>query len=712
MIAEFIEVDDPRWREALCRTRHDVYHLPEYTSVAARYEGGTPTAFYAVEDDCVFLMPLLIRAVPAALGAPAGWNDATSPYGYSGPIGSPGCDVTRARRFIAAFEALARERDTVAAFLRLNPLSGIPSDAFAPGACVRHSSIVLIDLTRPLARLQAETRKDHRQGIRRLSQAGFTTVIDDWSAFDSFKAAYRSTMDRLSAADFYYFSDAYFDDLRRSLGERLHICSVQAPNGEVACAGLFTSVGGTVQYHLSGTVSAYLRWAPSKLMLDAVRTWASRRGDTVLNLGGAPDAEGSLMLFKGGFSRVRADFRTARMVIHDERYAQLQAAERVRSGWGDDPDGFFPSYRRPSAAGGDRRGPRSADVSTATFITPDDARWAAVLTRARHDVYHLPEYVRASAGLNGGVPVAYYAECGDSALLIPLLIRDLCADIAAPTGWKDAITPYGYGGPIATDGCDPAIIERMVSAFRSVAEDISLVTVFLRLHPLRGVPLQTLESLGTLVRHEPIVYIDLARSREELAAETRSNHRRNIAKLRRSGFVAEMDRWSDYAAFQRAYRMTMERQAASAFYFFSGDYFEDLRNLLGERMHLCTVHSPQGDVVAAGVFTTVDGLVEYHLGGTVDEYLPLAPSKLMFEHVRDWAKDRGDTILNLGGGIGASPGPLLHFKAGFSSARAEFHTCRVTIDAKRSAALERARLQSRALIEDAPNDFFPPYRAP
>jgi hypothetical protein len=115
------------------------------------------------------------------------------------------------------------------------------------------------------------------------------------------------------------------------------------------------------------------------------------------------------------------------------------------------------------------------------------------------------------------------------------------------------------------------------------------------------------------------------------------------------------------------------------------------------------------------VFTAVDGLVEYHLGGTVDDHLPLAPSKLMFDVVRDWAKDRGHAVLNLGGGIGASPGPLLHFKAGFSNARAEFHTCRVLVDLERYATLGRARLHADAAqdaaSQAAPTSFFPAYRA-
>ena len=354
MIAEFIGVDGPRWREVLRRLPHDVYHLPEYGSVAARYEGGTAVAFHVIDGACELLMPILIRPLPPTLGAPSEWKDAASPYGYSGPIASGQCDIHRIRGFIKAFEARAAEHNIVAAFLRLHPLRGIPIEAFEPDRCVRHGSIVFIDLTRPLHELQAETRRDHRQGIRRLSQAGFVATMDDWTTYDGFKKAYRSTMDRVSAAEFYNFSDAYFDDIRQSLGDHLHLCSVRAPNGDVACAGLFTTVEGTVQYHLSGTDLAYLRWAPSKLMVDAARTWASQRGDRIMILGGAPDSDGSLMMFKAGFSPSRAAFHTARIVVHEDRYARLLASARDRRDLDDSKGGFFPAYRRPLAThGGD-----------------------------------------------------------------------------------------------------------------------------------------------------------------------------------------------------------------------------------------------------------------------------------------------------------------------------------------------------------------------
>jgi hypothetical protein len=349
---------------------------------------------------------------------------------------------------------------------------------------------------------------------------------------------------------------------------------------------------------------------------------------------------------------------------------------------------------------------------TAEIIAPDDARWTAVLQRARHDVYHLPEYARAAAHQEGGSAAAFYAESGTAAVVAPLLIRELQSDLDAPAGWNDATSPYGYSGPIATHGADELAVRRMLGAFPEVAARCGIVTTFFRLHPFRGVAHSALEQFGRVVRHGPVVYIDLSKSRAELTAETRSNHRRNITQLVRDGFRAEMDQWHEYAGFREAYRMTMRHNSAAAYYYFSDTYFEELHRLLGSRLHLCTVRAPSGEVAGAGLFTTVDGVVEYHLGATVDTFRSLAPSKLMFDAVRWWAKDRGESLLNLGGGVGAGGGPLLHFKAGFSPLRADFHSCRVTIDEGRYAMLLRSRRETAGYDAAAASGYFPEYRSP
>ena len=345
----------------------------------------------------------------------------------------------------------------------------------------------------------------------------------------------------------------------------------------------------------------------------------------------------------------------------------------------------------------------------AEFISPNDARWRQLLDRAPHDGYHLPNYAHVAGLYERSEPVAFYAEENGEGLLMPLLVRELPPGLGAPRDWRDAVSPYGYSGPIATAGTRLETLRCAFTRFRQVARDHEIVSAFVRPHPLRSVPFAVLREFGTVVSHGPIIYIDLSKTLEQLWSETRVNHRRNIARLMRLGYTAEIDDWSADSAFRMLYRMTMRRRSAAPPYYFSDAYFDRLREKLPDHLHLCIVRAPTGDVAAGGLFISADGMVEYHLGGTADEYLPHAPSKLMFDFVWRWAKVRGASILNLGGGIGGTTSSLQEFKRGFSRSQADLFTARFIFDEDRYTRLTAMR---RVLgpIDEGPDAFFPTYR--
>lgn len=347
----------------------------------------------------------------------------------------------------------------------------------------------------------------------------------------------------------------------------------------------------------------------------------------------------------------------------------------------------------------------------ADLLSLNDPRWRRFLDRARHDAYHLPEYVRVAGRYECGEPVAFYAEEGDEAVLMPLLIRELPAELGGPREWRDATSPYGYSGPITTAGARIDVVRCWLLSLRELACERRVVSAFIRLHPFHRIPTSAFDDFGTVINHGSVVYVDLTKSLDELWADTRTNHRRNIVRLMRSGYFVEMDDWSAYPAFRELYRATMQRRSASAFYYFSDEYFDELREMLGDLLHLCIVRGPAGDVAASGLFMLADGIAEYHLGGTAEAHLANAPSKLMFDSVRRWAKELGASLLNLGGGMGGSAGSLQQFKMGFSPARAAFHTVRIIFDAEGYEQLTNASRELRP-VDDAPDAFFPAYRRP
>jgi lipid II:glycine glycyltransferase (peptidoglycan interpeptide bridge formation enzyme) len=346
LIAQIIQPDDPRWRDLLNRTRHDFYHLPEYVAFASQHDGGKPCAFYAEINSHVLLAPLVLRSIPEDLAKP-GWMDATCPYGYPSLLVTPSTDEASIDAALKALCELGTQRNIVSAFFRLHPLIEIPhAPLLRNGSLVYHGQTVHVDLTLPREQIWAQIRHDQREDINKLRRLDYAVVIDDWSYLPHFGEVYRETMRRVSADNYYYFSDEYFVELRAALESRLHLCTVLSPEGELASAGLFTATEGIVQGHLAGTSERYFHMAPSKLVIFAEIEWGKAAGQSVYHLGGGVGArKDNLFNFKAGFSKLRSEFYTYRMVLDHDKYSSLMS-EVSGCVPGRDSD-FFPPYRRP-----------------------------------------------------------------------------------------------------------------------------------------------------------------------------------------------------------------------------------------------------------------------------------------------------------------------------------------------------------------------------
>lgn len=352
-------------------------------------------------------------------------------------------------------------------------------------------------------------------------------------------------------------------------------------------------------------------------------------------------------------------------------------------------------------------------------LAPDDPRWMAVLADAPHDFYQLPGYVTLAGRVDQGEPVAILVEDGPRRLLMPLLLRDLPPDLRGGAGRGDATSPYGYPG-IAIASSDPVrpadagFARAALHAAIGWLLDAGVVSLFLRMNPILPVDEAILADAGIVVSHGRTVSVDLRKDEVDLFPTLRSNHRRNIARLERLGFTYGIDpNWNreSVMAFLGVYTETMDRLGAATSYYIDERYVDELYAALDGRVSIMLVRLGD-EIAAAGLFTEVAGIVQYHLGGTRTAFLPLSPNKGIFTHVAVWARSRGNRILHLGGGLGGAEDALFDFKAGFSPERHVFRTVRVVVDAPAYEAL----LAERAAVAGQPfpdaRGFFPGYRAP
>ena len=349
--------------------------------------------------------------------------------------------------------------------------------------------------------------------------------------------------------------------------------------------------------------------------------------------------------------------------------------------------------------------------------TTDAQRWLEVLQAcATHDVYHLAQYHRLEEERGEGQARLFVYKEEGACIAFPMLLRSI-QDLpgVSANGYRDVGSVYGYSGPVVGPRELPeGVTPRFQAALRDYFEQERVVAAFARLHPsIDQGSLLTVVG-GEIVTLGESVYLDLTEPEHEQRRHYRSNHRRDINTARRAGVECVWDRdWKYLEAFCDIYEETMRRVDANDEYFFGRQYFQSLRQLLGDAAHLF-VALKDGEVICATIFTTTGSVVQYHLGGTLTEHLKLSPLKLMFDDVSRWARERGLRSFHIGGGVGVKEDSLFHYKAGFSPHRWPGRQWRCVLQPRVHAGLkEQIQAWNDAHgLEPASANYFPAYRVP
>jgi hypothetical protein len=344
------------WTRAVRRAKqYDFYFLPEYHVLAERRGEGEARLFIYEQAGYTIALPLIIRTLADLPGITAWadtWRDATSVYGYSGPLCSHN-DIPRAvvDGFQRDLSTALRELRVVSVFSRLHPL--LPAQTTLLNGLGEHQfsgATVSINLSATPHDQRAQYASTIRNRINRLARSGVTCALDiEQRHLPEFVALYHETMRRVRAEELYFFDPTYFYDLAQSLGPVLKLFIVKTPDGCVVNGGLFTLCDGIVQYHLGDTA---LKLSPTVLLFETVRHWAHQNAAHTFNLGGGVGGKSdSLFQFKAHFSRQRYEFVTWRWIVAAKAYRDMSLQKQLwnsERGLKASSASFFPAYRCPA----------------------------------------------------------------------------------------------------------------------------------------------------------------------------------------------------------------------------------------------------------------------------------------------------------------------------------------------------------------------------
>lgn len=350
------------------------------------------------------------------------------------------------------------------------------------------------------------------------------------------------------------------------------------------------------------------------------------------------------------------------------------------------------------------------------IISLSDPLWMQTLTQLKHDVFHLPEYLALEARRIGAIPEAFLFVEEDRQFFLPYLLRkceDLFGSAIATDTFYDVISPYGYPGILLSETAkqDKKFLGQALKQLELTLQSKQVCSAFFRLHPVLNQGFSELCPPELFQKMGETVWIDLTQSHEEIWQQTRSDHRKDINRNKRNGFVAKIVPFQQYFfEFIEIYHETMDRVGANKTYYFNNAFFTDLLSLK-DHLHLCIVEINH-QISSACLIFECNGIVHSYLSGTKNQFLKFTPEKLLFDYLRFWAKERGNQVFHMGGGVGSSNDGVYYFKSGFSKLRLQFLTLRLIID--QESYMYLTNLRARSLKTESENllnsGFFPAYR--
>lgn len=343
------------------------------------------------------------------------------------------------------------------------------------------------------------------------------------------------------------------------------------------------------------------------------------------------------------------------------------------------------------------------------YTVEENEKWDAIVQSFQnYDVYYLSGYVKAFQLHGDGEPLLFHYE-GDGLRGINVVMkRDIARDPhfmgQLPKGtYFDFATPYGYGGWLLEGAGDPSFL---FSEYEAWCQRHSVISEFVRFHPV-------LENHASLTKAYEIVPLggtiamDLT-SPELVWANLTSKNRNMIRKAQKNGIRIFNGRSPElYESFRQIYNVTMDKDHATAYYYFMPGFYESMLNDLPQNAQVFYAQMEDGTIVAASIMLSANGRLNYHLSGVRQEFQHLAPTNLLLYQAAIWGCANGCKTLHLGGGVGSEEDSLYQFKKSFY--RGEPYRYHIGKKFFLSDTYEKLTTMRTDISENS--GFFPRYRA-
>lgn len=280
------------------------------------------------------------------------------------------------------------------------------------------------------------------------------------------------------------------------------------------------------------------------------------------------------------------------------------------------------------------------------------------------------------------------------------------------TVFFDAITPYGYSGPISSkDANELDFVEFWKNVDKWYLKN-NVVTEFVRFNLSNN----HLNYSGKIFRTMLNIKGKIIKEDEQLKSfnrKVRKNVNKAVREKLESFIYYKNISDNKILEFYDIYRSTMIRTNAVDKFHYSLDDFKRFIKFNDEFCAICTVSFNNIPITSELVLVSEDSIYSF-LGGTDEKYFDKRPNDFLKVSVINWARNGNFKYYILGGGNGFEDGIFKYKKCFFPEDVVDYYTGRKIInkDVYNSLLLKTNQIRMSHELDDENEKYFPLYRVP
>ena len=340
---------------------------------------------------------------------------------------------------------------------------------------------------------------------------------------------------------------------------------------------------------------------------------------------------------------------------------------------------------------------------TVLTLKQNDQWESIVRSFKQYDVYWLSGYVKAFQIHGDGEPLLFYYNDASTRGINVVMKRDVAKDKhfvgkIEEGQYFDFATPYGYGGWLI----EGEKTDELFHAYHSWCENNGIISEFVRFHPMAKNH-EKAQSFYEVIQLGEVVHMDLE-SPEVIWNNITSKNRNVIRKAIKNNVKIYNGRYPEiYETFREIYNGTMDKDEAEEYYYFEPEFYTSILDDLPQNAQVFYAVK-DGVVIAASILLATNGMMDYHLSGSLREYSGLAATNFLLYEAALWGSANGYKNLYLGGGVGSGEDSLFKFKRAFYKGELNrFYIGKKTYNQEKYGEL-------LAMREPFESGYFPKYR--